>query len=460
MEEIQKEEQLHHLVSVENLEGLKRKINITIDTVGVDLALDGALDVVSKKVQVNGFRKGKAPKKMIEKIHSEEIKNLAIFMLTQSGFSRACAEQNLTPLGEPKVDLAEICVDGSFKCEVLVEVKPIITPTGYIGMSLNKPVFNINEAFDQRLSDLKKYHCIKEVRSEISEGFEVMLDFWVLVDGNIISENKDKSFTINKGKEAPFGENLLGAKMGDMATHTMILPQEYPQHGGKQAEVKMDLKLVLEKIEPSNDQLIEKMKAPSFEELSKVIREDIEKSFKNQERANVEEQILTKLIDLHEFSVPEAWVADEEKYLASQLGVSNPDGEFLKNIKSIAERNVKRTFLIEAIYEVEKNLKLTEEEIELYIKSEAERLNMSSLALKSELKKQNMIDGVVGLLKNNKIIDFIISTAKIEESKCVCNCSCDCETQNECLCNKEKNECLCGKEQEKVCVCDHTNEEK
>ena len=437
-EEIKEQEKLHHVVSVENLEGLKRKVNITIDMEGVKLALDQAVEVVAKKVQINGYRKGKAPKQLVEKRCSDEVKNVALFMLTQSGFSRACQEQRLVPLSEPKVQNADIHVDGSFNCEVTLEVKPTIVPMGYIGMSLKKQTLDLNMMLEQRLSDLYEYHCVREVRKEVQEGFEVTLDFWILLGDQKINEGKDQVFVIKKSQEEPFGENLLGAKMGDIQTSSVVLPESYPEYNGQTAIVKMDIKLVTEKVKPTADQLVKKMQAPSYEELLSIVKTDVEKTIQHQERAALEEQVVDKLIEIHNFLVPESWVADEEKYLINQIKMKNPVEEVKKTFHQMAERNVKRTFLIESIYEVEKDIKITEEEVETFIKKEAGRLNTSTLALKSELKKQNMLDGVFGLIKNSKVMDFIITNAQIEEIMSTHTCH-----QEECLCGQECKQCFC-----------------
>lgn len=431
-EQIKEQESLHHTTTVENLDGLFRKVNVTIDADGVRLAINQATEVVAKKVQIHGYRKGKAPHKLVEKMCYDEVKNVAIFMLTQSGFARACHEQNLTPLNQPKVEKADIRIDGTFGCEITLEVKPTIVPTGYVGMALKRTKIDPESMFNQKLEDLMEYHVVKEARKEVQDGYEVTLDFWVLVGEKQISEGKDQVFTIKKSQEPPFGENLIGAKMGEMQSATITLPDNYPEYGGQQAVVKMDVKLVVEKIRPTNEQLVEKMEAPSYEELMSVVRADVEKTLQQQERSVLEEQVVDKLINMHDFLVPESWVADETKYLSNQIQMSNPDDEVMKTFRQLAERNVKRTFLIESIYGVESSLQVTEEEIEAFIKKEADRLNTSTLNLKSELKKQNMFDGVIGLIKNNKVMDFIIANAQIEDEEacshdeCACgDCSCE-----------------------------------
>lgn len=431
------EEQLHHVVTIENLEGLKRKVNVTIDIDGVKLAMAQATESVLQKIQLKGFRKGKAPKQLVEKMCPDEIKNMTTFMLTQASFNRACQEQNLTPLTEPKVQMAVIGLDGSFNCEFLLEVKPSIVPTGYIGMSLKSEKVDLNSAISQRVSDLQEHHIVREVRKQIEENFEVTLDFWVLIDGKKINEGIDRVFVIKKGQAPPFGENLLGCNMGDMCSVDIVLPESYKENSGKTAQVKMDIKLVSEKIKPSIKELVEKMKAPSYEELYDVIKKDVENSLNNQKRAALEEQVVDRLIELHEFAVPETWVLDEEKYIYNQLNMSKIDDNMKNMVHNMAERNVRRTFLIESIYESEQGLKLKEEDVEEFIKMEATRLNISTLVLKDELKKKNMVDGVITLLKNNKVMNYILAAAQIEECECKEGCECQGHTCETCSCEKE-----------------------
>lgn len=414
MEETNQEKWYHNVV-VDDLGGLKRKINITYNIDGVKVAMEKATNMVGKDIQLKGFRKGKAPAKMIEKVYYEDIRKTAISLLAQEGFFHACYEQKLSPLNEPKVENADIKLDGTFGCDIFLEVRPTIVPMGYVGMELKKPEIDEEKLFIQRMIDLKQHHSKKEIRKEVQEKFEVLVDYWILVDKEQISNGVDKTFQIRKGQELPFGENLLGAKMGDMVTAIITLPDNYPKYENKQAEVKIEIKTVTETMEPTDEQLVERMNAPSYEKLVKIVREDIKRTKEQQERAHFEEQIVDNLLAMHEFDVPESWVTDEEKYLIQQFNLSNPDDETKNIIKTMAARNVKRTFMTESIYDLEKSLAITQEEFEEFIKHEADRNNISSLALKEQLKKNNLMDGVLGIIKNGKVMNMILSSAQIIE---------------------------------------------
>lgn len=424
------EQQWHHLISIEDVGGLNRKVYITYDMEGVNMALDKATDIVAKKVQVNGFRKGKAPKSLVARTYKDKVKEMAGSLLSQEGFLHACYEQKLAPISEPKIEKYDFNVDGTFSCTILLEIKPEIFPVGYLGMELSKPYLDIEKIKINILNDLNEQHKRQEVRNIIEEGFLVTLDFWIINVENkeIINHVNDYKCTIKTNSEPPFGANLLGIKMNEMASCSMKLPEEYPEHGGKDVEIKMQIKLVQEVVNLSKEELIEKLQL-SVEGFEIFINNKAKEIISQQERQYLEEQIVDKLIDLHEFEVPEKWVDSEKQFLLKQLNMVNPDENMLNMATGMAMRNVKRTFILESIYENEKGLVLTQEEIDKFFEIEAQKNGLSSLQLKEEVKKNNMTDGVLAVIKQGKIMNLILSQAKIivEELKENCNCKQNCE---------------------------------
>jgi len=414
----QTEERWHHVVTVEDLGGLKKKVNITYDLEGVGMAMDKATEFVTKRVQLKGFRKGKAPKQLVERMHLEDIKQFAMTMLAQEGFLHACYEQKLSPLNEPKIENSNFNLDGTFSCEVFLEVKPSITPSGYLGMALENPQVELEPIIAGLIEELREQHVTIQAIDEVKEDSIVDLDFWLLVDNEEILTSKDHKFMIRAGQEPPFGENLFGVKRGEMASAKITLPENYGEHAGKEADVKMDIKMITERIRPTDEELADRIGLGSYDDLvEQEVTPKAQEIADERRRQILEERIVDKLIELHEFEVPESWVEDEEKYLFSQLGASmvKIDEEMTKHVREMAERNVRRTFIMESIYDAEKGLAITQEELDAFLKQEAERHNTSVVALKSDIKKKGMIDGVYAVIKHKKIMDMILSQAHIEK---------------------------------------------
>lgn len=412
MEEKKKEQEWHHVVTVEDLEGLNKRINVVYDSIAVKMAFDKACKLVGKQAQVKGFRKGKAPRKLLERAYPEKIQEVAGSLLSQEGFLHACYEHKIVPLGEPKMENIDFLLDGTFSCDILVEIKPIIDIKGYLGLKLHKIDVDVDQMADQLLEDVKQQHMISDVIEEVKSGSYVTIDYWTIINGEKISEGKDQVILVNDTQEPPFGKNLIGSKRGEMLKENIVMPEVIPEHGGKDAEVNIEVKLVCEKHLPTNEELVKKMSAPSYEELLDIIRQNAEMEANNRQRRSMEEERVDKLIEMHEFDIPKEWVADEEKYLEKQLNLSKIDDEVRKSINSLAERNVRRSFLLEAVYDAEKELTVTKEELDNVLESEAKRLNVSKLTLKSDLQKKGMLDGVVSMMKHKKVFDLIISQAQ------------------------------------------------
>lgn len=420
-----KKEEWHHVVTMEDLGDLKRKLHVVYDTTAVGMALDKSCELVGKRVQIKGFRRGKAPKPLVENYCREEIEKSASSLLTQEGFLHACFEQKIQPLGEPSMEGAEFHIDGTFSCDIILEVKPTIEVTGYVGIQLTKPKVDREEIRNRLIEEARTEHAVEVPLEEVTVGSIVALDFSVLgKDGEQISKEEDHHFMINKGQEPPFGENLVGKKIGDNFVESITLPEDMESHGGESADVHVTIKAAFERVPPNDEELVKSMQAPSNEKLMEAFSTRSEYEATTREMQALEEGVITKLLELHSFDVPSGWVSDEEKYLTNQLGLRGDiDSSIQQHIHKMAERNVRRTFILEAIYDSEPSLKVTKEEFESWLEKEAAHKQISPLVLKKDLQEQNMLDGVLGLVKHRKVMDFIIKQAQIttegEESQIV-----------------------------------------
>ena len=407
----------HHVITMEDLGDLKRKLNVVYDTTAVRMALDKSCELIGKRVQIKGFRRGKAPKQLVETYCREEIEKSASSMLTQEGFLHACFEQKIQPLGEPDTNNAEFHIDGTFTCDITLEVNPTIEASGYVGLQLTKPKIDQKETFTRLIDEAKSEHMSETPIEEVKIGCVVALDFVVTgEDGKQISEGKESHFMINKGQEPPFGENLVGKKVGDSFTEEITLPENVEAEDSPKgkASVYTTIKAAFERVSPTDEEFVVSMQAPSFEELMDAFTKRAEYEVVTKEMQHLEEEVVSKLLELHTFDVPVGWVNDEEKYLMSQLKLQGDiDEGIAKLIRDMAERNVRRTFMLEAVYDAEPSLKITEQEIDAWLEKEAEQKQTSPITLKKELRDRNMLDGVLGLIKHRKVLDFIVNQAQV-----------------------------------------------
>lgn len=415
---IEKQEEWHHIATMQDLDNLQKKIHIVYDNEGVDIAFDKACDLVSKRVQVKGYRKGKAPKPLVKNFFQEKIKIAASTLLANEGFLHACFEQKIQPLSEPKVEDAKFDVDGTFSCDIFVEIKPVIIPTGYVGMQIKKPKIDIKVLFDNILKEIKLQYASIIEKKEVEEGSTIEVDFEVIYDNNAIIVKKSQQFEIYSNMEKPFGSNLLGMKVGEIRQEDYIIPSNFKQYAGSQAILFITLKKVSKKILPTDEELAKCMQI-SYEDLIKLVQQRVEIESSNRMRQILEEEVIDKLLETHNFDIPEKWVNDEIQYIIKQFGVKvDSTEEFYNYARKMAERNVRRTFILDAIYDAEPTLQITKEEVDELIKQESKRTGLSTIIIKDRLKNKNVMDSVFGMIRQHKVMEMILSQVQfIEFSK-------------------------------------------
>lgn len=420
--ENQKEQQWHHLVTVEDLGDLKRKINVTYDANGVKMAMDKAAKEVGRRVQVKGFRRGKAPAQMVRAYCKKEIETAASTMLSQEGYLHAAFEHKLSAMTEPKVEDAEFHLDGTFSCSITVEVKPHIELSGYVGLQLEKPADNLHSVREELFSELRRGFAVLEDQEAVSLENTVVADLKISIDGEEVFSQESQLFRVTEEEKGPMGLDLVEVGVGEEVSGPFEVPEG--EHQGKTADVTLTVRRVMEVRPASDEELVERLKgSPDFKDVEELHIEDIRAKVteqakilcSRQERAALEEQAVDKLLELHGFDVPSAWIESEEEHLRKQLGLKGDEGdEVLEQAKSMAERNVRRSFIMDAIYDAEPGLKVTQEDYDRTVAAEASRVNMSLTTLKKKLQRDGRVPEVVSVIKNRKIMDYLLANADVQ----------------------------------------------
>jgi trigger factor len=409
------QQQWHHVVNIEELEGLKRKVMVTYDTTAVKMAFDKAGQEIGKRVMINGFRRGKAPRALVERFCAKEIEATASSMLSQEGYLHAVYEHKLAALTEPKVENPKFNTDGTFSCDILVEVKPAISPTGYIGLKLTRPDIDPAQTMAGLMSELRSRFAKFEEREVVAPGMTVVLDYSVSVGGQEVLAHQGVPFQVGEAGQVPLaGIQVVGLGIGSEAEASMTLPADFKDHGGEEAKVRVVLRRVLESVPPTDEELAARNGLASVEELVRNLQQHANMDVGRRVRQVLEEQAVDLLLGTHEFQVPADWAERETQYLLKQLGIGGDMDEKTGDaVRQLAERNVRRSFMLDAIYDAEPTLKVKAEEVEIVLDQEAAKQGTPKTQLKRMLLKQGMMDGVVELVKGKKIMDFLISNAEI-----------------------------------------------
>jgi len=411
----QNDGQWHHVTTIEDLGGLKRKVGITYDVEGARMAFDKAIQAVGKRVLINGFRRGKAPKALVEKFCAKEIEAAASTMLAQEGYLHAVYEHKLAALSEPKVENPKFNMDGTFSCEITVEVRPPISPSGYVGLRLSKPVVDPERIVSDIMGSMRERFARLDERETVGPGMTVVVDYSLSVDGKEVQAYQGVPFVVGEKGQLPFGSvQVSGLGVGASTSSRLTLPNDFRDFGGKEADVHIEIRRILESVPPTDEELATRNGLGSVDQLVANVRRQAEIEAGKRVRQSLEEQAVDLLLGAHEFEVPAEWVEHESQYLVKQLGISGEmDRETGDAVRSMSERNVRRSFMLDSIYDAEPILHVKSEELEALLDQEAARQAVPKTQLRRMLLRQGMMDSIVEVVKGRKIMDFLISNAEI-----------------------------------------------
>ena len=419
-----------------NLVKSEKLVSVDADT--FKAAIDKAFKREGKKYNVPGFRKGHAPRAVIEKMYGADIFHYdAINDLFPEAYEAAVAAACIEPVGRPEVDVVSESLDDGVVLKVTVAVKPEIKVGSYTGLKAVKKAHTVDDADVEaelvRMQNRNGRIITREGKAE--NGDTVDMDFEGFVDGTPFEGGKAEhySLVLGSGSFIPgFEEQLVGHEAGEEFDVNVSFPEDYhaKELAGKPAVFKIKLHEVKTKELPALDDEFAKdvSEYDTLDELKASIRKGMEEQNEKQAALEVENDLVNQVIATIEGDIPDAMyearmdeaVRDFEYRLAQQglkldmyLQYMGQTLEtFRASFKEQAEKQVKIRLALEAIAAAE-NITASDEELEAELQRVADNYKME-LAKVKELVNP---DEVKKDLAVNKAIDFIRDHAEITEEK-------------------------------------------
>ncbi|MDU6247895.1 MAG: trigger factor, partial [Paeniclostridium sordellii] len=277
-------------------EGNQVTFKITVDNDKFEGAVTKAYNKNKGKFNIPGFRKGKAPKQIIESQYGKGVfYNDAIDMLFPEIYPKALDELDIDPIARPDLDIEEISKDNGLVMVVNVEVKPEVNLGEYKGIEIAKPDYTVNEdEVNLRLEEMRnKASRLVDVERAIENGDNTVIDFEGFVDGVAFEGGKGEDYSLVIGSNTfipGFEEQLVGKNKGEEVEVNVEFPAEYHAENlaGKPATFKVTVKNVQKKELPElNDEFAaDTTEFNTLEELKKDLKAKVEEEAKN--RADAE----------------------------------------------------------------------------------------------------------------------------------------------------------------------------
>jgi len=424
-------------VDVERLEKNKVVLDVEVDSEELDKALQAGYRRLVNRVNVPGFRKGKAPRYILERhVGKGAILNEAFKILFPDSYKRAVEQAGIEPVDEPEVDVVELEEGKPFKYKATVVVKPEVVLGDYKSIRMKPEDVSVTpEEVEREVSFLRERHAelVPDESGEVKEDSFPTIDFQGFVGDKELPGGAVNGFTfpIGSGYLLPgFEDQIKGARVGEEREIKVSLPSDYkdPELAGKEATFKVQIRDVKKKVLPElDDDFAKEHGYASLEEMRNDISNKLLELKRNRARSAHEESVLKEVVDRAAVDIPEVMVKDKAAGLMQDLGrrlaqrnisleeYLNATGQTMegleKQILEVAERKVKTELVLEAIAARE-GIKADEQEVTKVIDDLAAAAKEDSVKVRRDLEAGGEVRRIRTALTNDKVVKFLADTAE------------------------------------------------
>ncbi len=423
-------------VKIEKQEKSKVVLEFTMSKEDFNKALDKAFIKNSKYFKVPGFRNGKVPRGIVEKVYGEGVLYESVIEDTvDDTYRKAVEENNLEVVSKPEMDVKQIGKDKDFIYTVSLYVKPEATVSKYKGLEIEKVDSKVTKKdVDEELEVMrnKNANIVSVDNRDLKENDISTIDFEGFVDGVAFEGGKGENFelTIGSGQFIPgFEDQLIGMKIGEEREIQVTFPTEYHAENlaGKPATFKVKLISIKEKVLPELDDEFAKdvSEFETLEDYKKDLKEKVKERKEHQATHERESKAIEKLVENVVVDIPSAMIDSEVEQMVQQfsqnlayqgmtleqyLGYTNTTSEdFKTSLKPNAEKDVKLKLALEFIAKEEK-IEVTDDEINEKIEELSKQYgneNSSSLkeneSVRAYMKEKILQDKTMELIVKNVV---------------------------------------------------------
>ena len=420
-----------NIKSNEKKENSTYELVIEVGAAEFQAAIDKVYNRQKNRINIPGFRKGKAPRKMVEKMYGAEIfYEDAISLAYPDAYEGALKETGIDPVAYPQLEVLDVNADG-FTFKATVTVKPEASIKDYKGLPVAKPEVKVSAA-DVK-AELKPYidraSRLVSVERKAKKGDTAVIDFEGFKDGVPFQGGKGENYSLELGSGSfvpGFEDQVIGMKAGDEKDLDITFPENYtPELAGAQVVFKVKVHEVKEKQEPEVDDEFAKdvSEFETLDEFKKDLSDKLKARRQEQADRDFETAVIDALIEKLECDVPQAMIdyrADKmledyanriqsqgigfEDYLR-MMGLSMDD--MRTQSKTAADRNVRSDLALEAVAAAE-GIEVTEAEVDEEITKLAEQYSMEADKVRAMIRDEDLRHD----LSVRKALELVKSSAK------------------------------------------------
>ena len=416
-------------ISIETLEGLQRRVTITVAADKIEAAYKEQLKGYAKNARVDGFRKGKVPHSIIEQRFGVAARQEVLSDEMQRAFFDAVIAEKINLAGRPTFTPNNYQPGQEFSFSVTFEVFPEVELKGLENIEVEKPVVEISDAdLDKMVDVLRKQQATwTESQEAVKAEDRVTIDFVGSVDGEEFEGGKATDFVLamGQGRMIPgFEEGIVGHKAGEQFDIDVTFPAEYHAENlkGKAAKFAITLKKVENIVLPElTEEFVKKFgNAKSVEDLSAEIKKNMQRELNNAVTARVKNQVINGLIAQNDIEVPAAAVAEEVDVLRQQAvqrfgGKPEMAAQLPAELfEAEAKRRVQVGLLLSTVIGANE-LKVDEARVEAMIADIASAYEQPAEVVEYYAKNCQLTENIRNVVLEEQAVDAVLAKAKVTE---------------------------------------------
>jgi len=426
-------------VNVEDVSSVKKTLKIEVPEETIAKELDSAYLQLKKNAKIKGFRPGKAPRSVLERLYKKDVHADVLSRLIQSSFVEAVKETGLKIIGSPKVDPPDLETKGDYAYDAVVEVSPELADVEIKGLALTRTNYKVgDDEIDIQLQALQKNMAkqekIEEDRPAEKDDF-VVIDYEGFKDGEAFPETAlTENFTLKIGEghiAEAFDDKMIGMKAGEERDITVDFPADYFNEKLQGLSIDFNVKMHEIKAEklPELDGAFAKSMGPfeTLDALKNVIKDNLTQGYEKRIDQELSEQIFETLISKIEFEVPEVMVEFELENIISdtersfqyqnrsmdEVGLTRE--KLTEQYRGVAEKQARRQVILNKVIEQEA-LELANEDLEKGFADMAASFNQPVEQIKTFYdQSKDKLEFFKHALLEKQAIKLIIDNGNIEE---------------------------------------------
>jgi trigger factor len=424
-------------VTVENGENQQVTLTVEVEAAEVSKAVEKAVKRLSNRVNIPGFRKGKAPRKIIERnVGMDAIMQEAFDIVGPKAFADALEEQKIEPVSRPQIDIETLEDGKDLVFKATVTPRPEVKLGEYKGLKVEKKVEAVtDEDVEKQLKtfqDRQGKMVDAPEGSEVKDGDFTTLDFEGFVDGEAFEGGKGQDYPlqIGSGSFIPgFEDQLIGAKIGEEKEVNVTFPEEYhaKELAGKAATFKCTIRSIKQKELPAmDDELAKKVsKFETLEELKADVRKNLEenaarKAENDQKSAAIEMATNNITVDIPAVMIDnrvEGMIREMAMRLEQQgmsfdayLQYAGTDiNKIREDYRETAEKNVRTDLMLEEVAKAE-DIKVEAKDLDAEVAGMAAAYGATPQQVQKIIKEQGRVGDLAATVLRKKTAQFIIDS--------------------------------------------------